>query len=74
MDLLLKQYGWNDFFQEFDVKNRVDQNLQIGRVVSVKGFIYHLITSGGEQEAELSGKLLYGSDNELLPRVGDWVY
>jgi ribosome biogenesis GTPase len=40
----------------------------------VKGFIYHLITSGGEQEAELSGKLLYGSDNELLPRVGDWVY
>ena len=28
----------------------------------------------GETEAELSGKLLYGTDHELLPKVGDWVF
>ena len=28
----------------------------------------------GEIEAELSGKLLFGTDHELLPKVGDWVY
>ncbi len=45
-----------------------------GRVISVKGFKYHLMLETGETEAELSGKLLYGTDHELLPKVGDWVF
>lgn len=44
-----------------------------GRVTSVKGFKYTLITQNGELEAELAGKLLYGADPEELPHVGDWV-
>jgi ribosome biogenesis GTPase len=43
-------------------------------VISIKGFKYFLITEKGEMEAELSGKLLYGSEPENLPKVGDWVF
>jgi ribosome biogenesis GTPase len=39
----------------------------------VRGFKYDLTTENGELETELSGKLLYGTDAEGLPKVGDWV-
>jgi ribosome biogenesis GTPase len=71
---LLEQYGWNDFFGDYNAKNRANTDFQIGRVISVRGFIYHLITLSGESEAELAGKLMYGTVAELLPGVGDWVY
>lgn len=66
----LENYGWNTFHQD----NYTAQNGEsIGRVVSVKGFKYDLITTNGEIEGELSGKLLFGSEPEELPKVGDWV-
>jgi ribosome biogenesis GTPase len=71
---ILEKYGWNNFFSDYNIKNGSNNDFRIGRVISVQGFKYHLITTAGEVEAELSGKLLYGSDPELLPRVGDWVY
>ncbi|MBT1701743.1 ribosome small subunit-dependent GTPase A [Chryseosolibacter indicus] len=69
----LKKYGWNSFHQEkFNLYHQQDHS--IGRVISIKGFKYYLMTENGELETELSGKLLYGSENEDLPKVGDWVY
>jgi len=70
---LLKQYGW-DCFRSGEEMETGSNDFRIGRVISVKGFKYHLITSDGEIPAELSGKLLYGTDPELIPRVGDWVF
>lgn len=69
----LEQYGWNDFFEQH--RSQISNNdFVTGRVVSVKGFKYNLMLESGEIEAELSGKLLYGTDHELLPKVGDWVF
>lgn len=68
---ILNQFGWNSFHQQNIIKLNTD--LSIGRVISIKGFKYYLITESGELETELSGKLLYETENESLPKVGDWV-
>lgn len=69
---ILSSYGWNDFHQE-NFSTHPAQELSVGRVISIKGFKYLLFSEQGEQEAELSGKLLYGTAPEELPKVGDWV-
>jgi ribosome biogenesis GTPase len=70
--LFLENYGWNNFHQQnFDIHKIEGQS--VGRLISVKGFKYCLITENGELETELSGKLLFGSDPENLPKIGDWV-
>ena len=69
---LLQEFGWNEFHQA-NFKQAADPDQLPGRVISVKGFKYILITEKGELETELAGKLLYGADPEELPRVGDWV-
>jgi ribosome biogenesis GTPase / thiamine phosphate phosphatase len=70
--LSLEQYGWSNFHQTcFD--QRVKSDLSAGRVTSIKGFKYLLISQHGEVETELSGKLLYATSQEDLPKVGDWV-
>ena len=68
----LENYGWNSFHQQSYIVNKKTGDT-IGRVISIKGFKYFLITDNGELETELSGKLLFGSDSENLPKVGDWV-
>lgn len=50
-----------------------DPSFHIGRVVSIKGFKYEIVTDKRPLEAELSGKLMYNSTDEDLPKVGDWV-
>ena len=69
---LLKYYGWNTFHEQNHIVNKVEGQ-SVGRVISVKGMKYFLITESGELEAELSGRLLFGSESEELPKVGDWV-
>jgi ribosome biogenesis GTPase len=69
---LLEEFGWNDFYQQH-FQSIQDSEQSPGRVTSVNGFKYSLITAKGELEAELSGKLLYGAEAGDLPRVGDWV-
>jgi ribosome biogenesis GTPase / thiamine phosphate phosphatase len=69
---LLEKYGWNAFFSSHH--SNTNSDFHIGRVTSLQGFRYHLITGVGEIESELSGKMLYGTDPEQLPQVGDWVY
>ena len=69
----IKDYGWNNHFEDYYNKHN-NNDFEIGRVVSIKGFIHTLITNEGELESELSGKLLYGEETEGLPKVGDWVF
>jgi ribosome biogenesis GTPase len=69
----LENYGWNRYYAEYYKKIDKD-GLEIGRVLSIKGFKNILITNEGEIESELSGKLLYGTGNDDLPKVGDWVF
>ncbi len=69
--ILLEHYGWNLYPSQY--KTNLNNELKCGRVISIKGFKYYVITEHGELEAELSGKLLYGNDNEDLPKVGDWI-
>lgn len=67
----LNDYGWTNVRSE--QLGRFSNELLPGRVIAIKGFKYLLITEKGELEAGLSGKLLYGSTAEDLPKVGDWV-
>lgn len=70
----LEQYGWNEFFSNYHSNSNVNADYQIGRVISIKGLTYQLISLYGEIAGELSGKFLYGRESDLLPQVGDWVY
>ena len=70
--IFLDDYGWNDFHQQ-NYTTPQSEGHSIGRVISIKGFKYDLITENSELETELSGKLLFGSEPESLPKVGDWV-
>lgn len=66
----LAHYGWDNFHQP---QQHTKQELAIGRIISIQGFKYYVITEHGEKEAELSGRLLYGASAEELPKLGDWV-
>jgi ribosome biogenesis GTPase / thiamine phosphate phosphatase len=68
----LKQFGWSDIHHTY-INNSPYRDLSPGRVVSVRGFKYFLATENGEIETELSGKLMFSTVNEDLPKVGDWV-
>lgn len=65
----LDQFGWNSFFQS----QKIQDDLISGRITSIQGFKYYVITANGEKEAELSGRLLHGATSEELPKLGDWV-
>lgn len=67
----LENYGWT--FYPSDYKHNLSRELKPGRVTSIRGFKYYIISDQGERDAELSGRLLYGNDPENLPKVGDWV-
>jgi ribosome biogenesis GTPase len=68
----LEQYGWNSLFQSH-TQLRSAQDARTGRVISLRGFKYEVVTNEGSQECELAGKLLFGAASEDLPKVGDWV-
>ena len=69
----IEYYGWNNHFEKYITTNKKN-DFEVGRVISIKGFIYTLITNMGETESELSGKLLFGTEPENLPKIGDWVH
>lgn len=69
----MELYGWNEFHQNNYIHNPAYHGLPAGRVVSIKGFRHLLVTQNGEVDAELAGKLMFGSDTEALPKTGDWV-
>lgn len=67
----LTHYGWNESFQSQAINT--NENLVTGRIISIHGFRYYVVTTKGEMEAELSGRIMYGASSEHLPKVGDWV-
>jgi ribosome biogenesis GTPase / thiamine phosphate phosphatase len=69
---LLQQYGWTSVHQQF-FDLHPQKQLIPGRIISIQGFKYEVISERGPIEAELSGRLLYASDQSELPKVGDWV-
>ncbi len=69
----IENYGWNTYFHNYYTEHKTNDT-EAGRVISIQGFKHTLITRKGETEAELSGKILYGTETEELPRVGDWVF
>ena len=68
----LEYFGWTNYFQP-DKTTNTKKDLVMGRVISIQGFKYYVITTSGERETELAGRLLYGSAVEELPKLGDWV-
>ena len=69
---ILNKYGWNAFHEQ-NAQSAEQKDLLVGRVISIKGFKYLLISEGGEIETELSGRVLFATAAEELPKVGDWV-
>ncbi|MCF8241333.1 MAG: ribosome small subunit-dependent GTPase A [Melioribacteraceae bacterium] len=72
MDKLIK-LGWNDFFNKHFLTHK-DGELIPARVAIENKTNYSVITEYGEILAELTGKLLYSTEDlSQLPKVGDWV-
>lgn len=69
---LLSQYGWNATFEN-NYSIHKNNGLEAGRVLTINGYLYTLISMAGVIEAELSGTLLNGKEPWELPKVGDWV-
>jgi ribosome biogenesis GTPase / thiamine phosphate phosphatase len=67
----LIKYGWGALQQDYFTSLKT--GLNPGRIISIKGFKYSIVSEKGELEAELSGKLLFENEPEFLPKVGDWV-
>lgn len=66
----IESYGWKLYRHSSYLLSNGES---IGRVISIKGFKYYLATANNDLETELSGRMLYGSESEDLPKVGDWV-
>ncbi len=69
---ILSSFGWDEYFQNNYHETTIPGS-QIGRVTSVQGFKYHLVSEGGDRVAELAGKLLFGAAPDDLPKTGDFV-
>lgn len=69
---LLSQFGWNTFHSH-SITYTLKPGECYGRVITIKGHAYTAITERGELNCELSGKLLFSTDAEQRPCVGDWV-
>lgn len=64
--------GWDELWEEqFNVLR--DAGLLPGRVFNHNRQWYSLYAQNGELEAELTGALLYRSEDHELPVIGDWV-
>lgn len=69
----LKLYGWNSFFEN-QFKKFNEPDFICGRITVENKNNYSAITENGEILCELSGKLMFTSDeNSELPKAGDWV-
>ncbi len=65
-------YGWKSYRTNNQLSETHNAN-EIGRVLSVKGHQYHIITNEGGLSTELLGRLLVACEKEEQPKVGDWI-
>ncbi len=68
----LTSFGWDESYESLNTPP--PPGARVGRVASIQGFKYHLVTETGETVAELAGRLLYGTEPSDLPKTGDFVY
>ena len=69
----LKSLGWDDFFRS-QLNNHINNGLVPGRIAAENKTNYAVYTEFGELTAEVTGKLLFASENSAdLPKTGDWV-
>ncbi len=69
----LKLLGWNSFFAE-NSKSFKQNGFSFARIITEHKERYIVASEKEELGAEITGKLLYSSENNAdLPKVGDWV-
>ncbi|MFC1726410.1 ribosome small subunit-dependent GTPase A [candidate division KSB1 bacterium] len=69
----LKSLGWDEFFEE-EFKQFSSLGFSAGRIAAENKNSYVVLSEKGELFGEVTGKLLFSSDNVSdLPKVGDWV-
>ena len=69
----LELLGWNSFFEENSGSFK-QNGFSFARIITEHKERYIVASEKGELSAEVTGKLLYSSENNsLLPKVGDWV-
>lgn len=72
-DQSLEKYGWQPEWAEAFAPY-AGSGFTAGRVAVEHRERYFVLTADGECDAEVTGKLLYMTDNPSdLPKVGDWV-
>jgi ribosome biogenesis GTPase len=64
--------GWNRRFAAA-FTTHASAGLVPGRVIQQFNHLYTVATEGGEVRAQLSGRLRYEAEQQLLPVTGDWV-
>lgn len=72
--ILLKDYGYTDFFDSQITEKEKELDLLPARIISIQKETYRLVSVCGENNAKLKGSVFY-QDNELktYPAVGDFV-
>lgn len=69
----IESLGWDNFFQQ-SFQSFQDQGFSVGRIATQHKTHYNILTSEGELEGILSGKIQFMAESEAeLPKVGDWV-
>ena len=69
----LNSIGWSSFFEKQFEQYR-SSGFEAGRIINEQKERYIVFTEHGEFQGEVSGKLLYSTDNSSdFPKVGDWV-
>ena len=70
----LKDLGFNAWLEERNKKSQQPE-YRIARVIAVNKNNYIIKNEAAEIPAEITGKIMYGSESNLdFPTVGDWVY
>jgi ribosome biogenesis GTPase len=64
--------GWNSFFAD-SFCSLARPELVPARIISQQKNSYRIMSSNGELEAVISGKMVYTSQSKQYPAVGDWV-
>jgi len=71
---IIEELGFSEWFLERFRKSQ-QSDFSLARVVAVNRDNYTVRNEEAEIPAEVTGKLLYGTESNLdLPTVGDWVY
>ncbi|MGK7395781.1 MAG: ribosome small subunit-dependent GTPase A [Candidatus Cyclobacteriaceae bacterium M3_2C_046] len=69
----LIHYGWKNYISKANYQvNQIDVNT-VGRVISIRGNTFEIVTDRGMVAAELLGKILFAFEKWEQPKVGDWI-